>query len=369
MQRDTPLFTEEVLQKHVKFLKRHLLLLPASHQSTDVNLMAVVFYAFESLAALGQDIATDYQSNLKWMRSNYVSQKVTDEELSGFIGGPTMNIPDTITLSLPNTLFGLLTLVLMRDMEFFDKVLNKKTLGKFVSRCQLKENGAFVSVLDYKLGKASIIDSHDLRFCYIAVAILYTIGCRTEDDFKEYIDVDSLVEFILSQRSAFGGFGAFGEAHAGYTSCALSALKLLNKLDELSSLEKEKTLQWLIDRQVTREGCWEKQDISNEYYNEDDHGGFQGRENKSADTCYAFWCVNSISILYPNLKTMLQTEPVKDHLLNRTQNTLTGGFSKCYKEDADLYHTCLGIAALKLMEGSFNGALCIPTHAAKEFDL
>lgn len=369
MSKNSQLFKEEILRKHVKFLKRHLSILPASKQSTDVNLMAVVFYAIESLSALNEDVEFEYQDNLKWIRSNYITQTVGDEELSGFIGGPTMNIPGTITLSLPNTLFGLLTLVLMKDKEFVDNVINKESLGRFVAKCQLKENGAFVSVLDYKLGTASPVDSHDLRFSYIAVAILYILGCRTEDDYKKYIDVDSLVEYILSRKCPFGGFGAFGEAHAGYTSCALSALKLLNKVDELSVTEQEKTLQWLIDKQVSREECSEKQDISNEYYNFDDHGGFQGRENKSADTCYAFWCVNSICILNSNLRTVLDVSRVKGYLLKRTQNQLTGGFSKCYKEEADLYHTCLGIAALKLMEGNFNGVLCIPTQVAKEFDL
>ena len=369
MSENSSLFTGKILQKHIKFLQRHLSILPASHQSADVNLMAVIFYSIESLSALNEDVETKYKDNLEWIRSNYVTQNVGDEELSGFIGGPIMNIPDTITLSLPNTLFGLLTLILMKDTEFLNNMINKEKLGRFVAKCQLKENGAFVSVLDYKSGSTSPVDSHDLRFSYIAVAILYILGCRTNDDFKKYIDVDSLVEYILSQKCPFGGFGAFGEAHAGYTSCALSALKLLNKVDELSTTEKETTLQWLMDKQVSREGCWEKQDISNESYDADDHGGYQGRENKFADTCYVFWCLNSISILNPNLQTVLDVPPIKEYLLTRTQNQLIGGFSKCYKEDADLYHTCLGIAALRLMEDNFNGVLCLPAKTAKEFDL
>ncbi|SMN19233.1 similar to Saccharomyces cerevisiae YGL155W CDC43 Beta subunit of geranylgeranyltransferase type I [Maudiozyma saulgeensis] len=362
-------FTELNLQKHIRFLKRHLSLLPASHQHFDVNLLAIVFYALESLSALGQDIETAYCDNLKWIRNNYVSETIGDEKISGFVGGQTLNIPDTITLSLPNTLFGLLTLILLNDKEFFDKIVDIESICRFVSSCQLKENGAFVSVLDYKSGSPSVVDSHDLRFSYIAVTILYILGCRKEEDFAKYIDVRSLVSYIMSQSCSSGGFGAYGEPHAGYTSCAVSALKLLNKLDLIQKSQKERTIDWLLERQVSNEGFMGVQDISNECYDEEDHGGFQGRENKYADTCYAFWCLNSLSILEPNYKKLCNTELVKKYLLDRTQDVLTGGFMKNDEEDADLYHTCLGITTLKLIEGECNGLLCIPSHAARKFNL
>jgi len=344
-------------------------LLPASHQHFDVNLIAIVFYALESLSALGQDIETSYHDNIQWIRNNYISKTICEEKISGFVGGQTLNIPNAITLSLPNTLFGLLTLILLNDKEFFDKILDKESLSRFVSRCQLKENGSFVSVLDYKLGSPSPVDSHDLRFSYIAVTILYILGCRKEGDFAKYIDTKSLIKYILSQSCISGGFGAFDEPHAGYTSCALSALRLLNRLDVIPPSHRERTIDWLLARQVSNEGFMAVQDVSNEYYDEEDHGGFQGRENKYADTCYAFWCVNSLSILEPDYKKLCDTELVKKYLLERTQDILTGGFMKNDEEDADLYHTCLGITALKLIDDECNGLLCIPKHAACKFNL
>lgn len=59
------------------------------------------------------------------------------------------------------------------------------------------------------------------------------------------------------------------EAHGGSTYCAIASLKLLNKLDHcLDEKKKCKLIRW----------CLTKQDL-----------GFEGRPNKSSDTCYTFW--------------------------------------------------------------------------------
>ena len=353
-------YDQNNLKKHVKFLKRHLSLLPASKQSYDVNRLAIVFYAVETLSSLGENVSQQYEGNIEWIMGNYITRTTSVGELSGFIGSASLDIPEIMTLSLPNTLFGLLTILILKDKEFLEQNIDKKSVLRFSGQCQLTENGSFVSVLDYHSSEPSPVDAHDLRFSYIAVAILYILGCRDESDFAKYVDVEKLVAYIQKQACVNGGFGTYGESHAGYTSCALSALALLGKIDTLDSIHKEQTVQWILERQVSNLGTMGTNDISNEWYDENDHGGFQGRENKYADTCYAFWCLNSLSILEPNFKTLCKTNLVQRYLLDKTQDMLTGGFMKNDEEDADIYHTCLGVAALQLIDGQFNGLLCIP---------
>lgn len=354
------------LKRGIKFLERHLSLLPGSQQGYDVNKMAIIFYSVESLSALLVDTKKKFSNNKGDIRKLYTTRSTPEGKLlAGFIGSPTLDIPGINTLSLANTLFGLLTLVIIDDQEFMRETIDKKAVADFVSACQLMQNGAFVSTLDYVTCRPSIVDATDLRFCYISVAILYIVGCRTLEDFNEYIDSKMLIEYIVSHQCDIGGFGQFNEPHAGYTSCALSALSLLNSLSVLPTEFQEKTIHWLLERQVSNEGCPALQSDRNDYYDQEDHGGFQGRENKFADTCYVFWCLNSLKILTPSWNELCDVELAQSYLLNRTQSTLTGGFSKNDADTADLYHTCLGIAALKLIEGSFDGILCIPTEVSR----
>lgn len=356
-------------KKHIKFIERHLALLPGSHEAQDVNKMAIVFYAIESLCALEIDTKEIYTKNLGWIHKHYSKISLeNDEPIAGFVGSLTMDIAGVNTISLPNTLFALLTLLILDDRAFLTDSIEMGRISSFVSACQLEENGSFMSALNFDSIEASSVDSNDLRFCYIAVTILYLCGSRTINDFSRYIDTEKLVEFISSQKCNVGGFGQYGEPHAGYTSCALSALKLLDSLDRLSEEFIEKSITWLVQRQVSNIGCSKFENENNASYDEFDHGGFQGRENKFADTCYVFWCLNSLQILTPDWQNLCNTSLVRDFLLNRTQNLVTGGFSKNDEDDPDLYHTCLGIASLKLIDESFNGVLCIPKNISSSLE-
>lgn len=348
-------------RKHIKFLRRHLDLLPSNHQENDPNKMAIVFYSLVGLATLGEDVSQDYEGSLDWLHRHYTVIQAPDSThlISGFTGTLSMTISSVSSLSLPNTLFSLLINRVLKDDHFFNQVLDRQSLARFVGLCQDPKEGSFKSTLDYKKFLPSPVDAGDLRFCYVAVAILHLIGSSTESDFNKSIDVGKLIQYILSQQCSAGGFGSYDEPHAGYTSCALSTLCLLGKLNTLSDSFKEKTISWLLSRQVSNQGCMCLQE-DNECFDLEDHGGFQGRENKFADTCYAFWCLNSLQILTPDFELLVQGDLIKEFLLNRTQNSVVGGFSKNDQDDPDLYHTCLGIAALATLNRSFNGLLFIP---------
>lgn len=165
-----------------------------------------------------------------------------------------------------------------------------------------------------------------------------------------------------------GGFGQYGEPHAGYTSCALSILKLLDiKSDILPPRFYDKTKEWLMQRQVCGAST-ETFTQRHKNYDPKDHGGFQGRENKYADACYSFWCVNSLKILGAWEEIGLdQQNDLMNYLLENTQNSLLGGFAKNDNEDPDLYHTSFVLAAISMMSDKFDGALFLPVELAQKF--
>lgn len=47
---------DQIKKKHVKYIERHLQLLPAKYEDNDVNKMAILYYSFQSLSLLGEDI-------------------------------------------------------------------------------------------------------------------------------------------------------------------------------------------------------------------------------------------------------------------------------------------------------------------------
>lgn len=359
-------FAEKMRQKHLKFLERHLQILPAHHQGHDVNKMAILFYSFQSLSCLGVEVREQYKDNIPWIKSHYVTLDVGDnhdERISGFVGSLNMKIGDLVTMNLSNTLFALLILTVFQEYEYIRDTLDHKTLGHLVRKCQLPD-GSFKSCLDYSGNGISPVDGEDLRYSYMAVAILYIMGCRSREDFSEYIDVKGVEDYILSQKCPEGAFGQYGEAHAGYTSCAVSTLYLLGSITKLPESYIDKTLLWLSNRQVSSDSVMKHQEDHNPFFDIDDHGGFQGRPNKFADTCYALWCLNSIQLLTPEWELYYDKPAVEHYLMEVTQNKMIGGFSKNDADDPDLYHTCLGISSLTLMDSNLNGALCLPKDLA-----
>src|ERR1700677_4873632 len=90
----------------------------------------------------------------------------------------------------------------------------------------------------------------------------------------------SLTVSLLSPSQTYEG--AFGqgpghEAHGGSTFCAVASLILMGKLDQVLSGKRVEILKrWCVFKQV---------------------GGFQGRPNKDADTCYSFWVGATLKLL------------------------------------------------------------------------
>lgn len=115
------------------------------------------------------------------------------------------------------------------------------------------------------------------------------------------------------------GQGPELESHGGSTFCAVASLYLMNELHRVLSKERINRLtRWCLMRQ---------------------NDGFQGRPNKSSDTCYSFWVGATLHMLFAENFTDPQEN--RDFVLC-TQDSIVGGFAKFYDTHPDPMHTYLG---------------------------
>ncbi|KAH8974166.1 hypothetical protein BDL97_01G087600 [Sphagnum fallax] len=123
----------------------------------------------------------------------------------------------------------------------------------------------------------------DVRFSFCAAAI-----CMMLDD-REAMDLEKALEYVLSCQSYDGGFGLCPglEPHGGATYCALATLKLVGLLTPKSE-NGDKFVALLPGHESLIGWCLRRQTET---------GGFQGRANKEADSCYAFWVGGSLQML------------------------------------------------------------------------
>lgn len=94
--------------------------------------------------------------------------------------------------------------------------------------------------------------------------------------------------------------------------------------------------------------------------------GMNGRTNKVADTCYVWWAAASLCLL--DRPDLYDKEAVHSYLLEKTQHSVLGGFGKFPGDLPDLYHSCLGLAALSLAGGydvkEIDAGMCISKEAS-----
>ncbi|KAJ1626688.1 terpenoid cyclases/protein prenyltransferase alpha-alpha toroid [Pavlovales sp. CCMP2436] len=162
----------------------------------------------------------------------------------------------------------------------------------------------------------------DMRFVFCAAAVGTLLGDRE----WSCLDHASTVAYIVSSVSYEGGIGLGPgqEAHGGSTFCGIAALSLLGALDALPS--RAQTTRWCLQRQVTT-------------------GGFQGRANKDADTCYSYWIGASLALLEA---ADLVSARESSSFTCRCQYRL-GGLCKQEGAPPDPLHSCLSLCGLALL--------------------
>ncbi|KAL9528843.1 Geranylgeranyl transferase type-1 subunit beta [Sphaerulina musiva] len=97
--------------------------------------------------------------------------------------------------------------------------------------------------------------------------------------------------------------------------------------------------------------------------------GMNGRTNKVADTCYAWWTGASFHLMHAS--HLYCHSRLRRYLLEKTQHPTLGGFGKFPGDLPDLYHSYLGLAALGLLDGDGEGGvqrvdpgLCVSRRAS-----
>lgn len=206
----------------------------------------------------------------------------------------------------------------------------------------------------------------------------------------------------------------FHEPQAGYTFCSLGALALVGRLNTPerdnpispnAPSDPQTVLRWLLSRQTeltdpdagldtdfrASEDAPDKQHAEGEHISKDnkcddmkpirqdpsqsvgnsifdllvDGAGMNGRTNKVADTCYAFWVGASLDIM--ESVALCDQDAVKRYLLGKTQHDVLGGFGKFPGDLPDLYHSYLGLAAVSLAGSdqvkALDGGMCLSKEA------
>lgn len=344
-------------QKHARFFALCLSLLPQKAESEDANKMSIIYFVLNGLDLLGQlPLAGDPQEIVSHIYSHLIP--LQDGSMQAFRASETFELAsETNAYDLPNlsaTFFALANLLVLE--ENYLHRLDRHKIMKFVSSCQITEGherGSFRPVLSRD--NRAWGDS-DLRLCYIASCIRKLVGydVLAESERKWDIDVAQMQRSVLKLTNYNGGFSSdtHTELHAGLTFCGIAALLLTGYIFSPTERWVSRTLNWLVHRQVDYPGSYDNEDY--EYFVDEDIGGFNGRENKFADTCYAWWVSALLELLLPGKGVqLLNPDPALSYLLEHTQHAIVGGFGKDGDAFPDPFHTFLGLGSISLIHGAF----------------
>ncbi|KAF2810468.1 geranylgeranyl transferase type I beta subunit [Mytilinidion resinicola] len=399
--------------RHINYWRRCLkTFLPWQYTSNDSNRMSLAFFIVSALDLLGNldsgISAEERQGFIDWV---YHCQH-PDGGFRAFPGtdlGELRNEENKIwdPANVPATFFALgLLIVLGDDLQ---KVKRRECL-MWLTKMQRSEGG-----FGETLGEDGRIEGgNDTRFGYTGSGIRYMLrGYITGPvDGVPDIDVDKLVQCINISESYDGGISEapFHEAHAGFTHCAISALYFLGRLPESSLPSGPRhddvirgitnlplTLHWLASRQTAildEEDLYDSAEDELEAAHTQTNSSFvklssfplkprevpqqdtwplphslqwagmNGRCNKIADTCYAFWVTGALTVL--GHLNIIDRASLRRYLLDKTQH-IVGGFGKVAGDPPDLYHAYLGLATLAIMGESgvksFHTPLCFSQDA------
>ncbi|KAK7970185.1 prenyltransferase and squalene oxidase [Apiospora saccharicola] len=427
--------------RHVQYFQRcYTTVLPSVYTSMDSNRLLLGYFTLAGLELLSSPSSASASANEGSAPTSPQSlvpaadrQRLGDWVLAqqhrngGFCGSPGHVQPDTVrrgwneavsypavndteNVSLPGTYFALLTLGLLAN-EDADSVgtafrgVNRIGTLRWIKRLQ-RPDGSFGEVVN---ADGSISGGRDMRYCYMAATIRWVL--RGNEVGKELdINVDGMVQHIRKSQAYDGGFAEshMGESQAGYAYCAVAALSLLdltaadadnpNRYLQAGIPNTAAMVRWLVSRQIVYTES-DESDSDEEKEEEEDGkddtpavptsematlnvtgtvlGGFNGRPNKVADTCYAWWVAGALHVLSDALPEAASLDKVsgREFLLQKTQNAY-GGFGKDAGSPPDLFHSYLGLAALATMAGDetekglgqFDVRLCLGKEAASRVD-
>ncbi|KAF2710508.1 geranylgeranyl transferas-like protein type i beta subunit [Pleomassaria siparia CBS 279.74] len=289
---------------------------------------------------------------------------------------------------VPGTYFALILLALLGDD--LSRVKRREILI-WLTKVQ-RPDGSFGAAVGEH---GNVEGGNDPRFGYMATGIRWILRGHVEGlvDGVPDIDVDKFVECVRRSETYDGGITetTLHESHAGFACCAISALYFVDRLP-LSTKSPQTsdgrlrgisnlplTLHWLASRQTL---TLDHEDAVDTHGDETDSAatchdahsfvklqsypsiagkqsfmglseshfemqwvGINGRCNKIADTCYAYWVSTPLKVL--GHLDLVDTKPIRRWLLDRTQH-MVGGFGKLPGDHPDIYHSYLGLVVLSI---------------------
>ena len=296
--------------KHTQHFLRCLRVLPRQFTPFDSHRLSIVYFCIIGLDVLGSLDSIEPSLRQQWVDWIYTCQVST----GGFKNAPG-SASEYNPAHVAATYFALASLITLGDNHV--RVHRHETL-RWIQSLQLQE-GNFAATLVKGIPQGE----RDLRFSYCACAAAHLLNAPPST-----IDYARLSTFISSCVSYNGLVGqrAAAEGHAGLTYCALAIYSLSNGSMKSPTCNDD-FLGALLQLQC--EG-----------------GGFSGRVNKNADSCYSYWVMASLSLLQAECSS--STSNV-EFLLGEVQHQF-GGFSKTKGDHPDPLHSCLSLLSLSLSQ-------------------
>ncbi|KAM7460284.1 hypothetical protein LguiB_036332 [Lonicera macranthoides] len=317
-------------ERHVFYLQMMYQLLPSQYQGQEINRLTLAYFAISGLDILGSLHSVDKEEVVKWVLSLQAHPK-NDAELNkgqfyGFHGSRSSQFQLTDNrVWIPNGSHLAATycaVCILKTLGYNLSLMDSESILKSMKNLQ-QPDGSFMPI---HTGAET-----DLRFVFCAAALCFMLENWSG------MDREKAKEYILNCQSYDGGFGLIpgAESHGGATYCAVASLRLMGFIEDdlvfksVSSciINVPLLLEWALQRQA-------------------EDGGFQGRSNKSSDTCYAFWVGGVLRIL--GAHKFIDEEALRIFLL--TCQSQYGGFSKYPGQLPDLYHSYYGISAFSLLK-------------------
>ncbi|XP_029130039.1 geranylgeranyl transferase type-1 subunit beta isoform X1 [Cajanus cajan] len=357
---------------HVTFLELMYYLLPSPYESQEINHLTLAYFVISGLDILNSLHSVAKDAVVSWVLSFQAqpgaNADLNDGQFYGFHGSRTSQFPpDENGVLIHNNSHLASTycaVAILKIVGYELSNLDSESIVTSMRNLQQPDGSIWLVLqvyvkiytpndmlewnyflfLNFLIYVGSFIPIHtggetDLRFVYCAAAICFML------DNWSGMDKEKAKDFILRCQSYDGGFGLVpgAESHGGATYCAIASLRLMGFIEDniLSSrtaaslIDVPLLLDWILQRQGT-------------------DGGFQGRPNKSSDTCYAFWIGAVLRIL--GGCNFVDNKALRGFLISCQYKY--GGFSKSPGEFPDLYHSFYGFTAFSLLEESGLRSLC-----------
>jgi len=311
--------------KHVNYFLMFLDVVPEAYTSLDTSRLMIVYFALSGLDVMGalDRVPADVKERtIEWVYEQQVvvveDRNGAEKHCGGFLGGGflgPMNSENVTKYHQAHISMTYCALLVLTILGDDFSRVDKKAVVEGIKSLQ-QPDGSFQAV--------AFGTEKDMRFVFCACAVSFML-----QDFSS-IDVEKTAQFIISSQSYDGGYGILPdqESHSGAIYTAIASLKLLGRIDD-SQVDKESLLHFLVSRQV---------------------GGLNGRINKVPDTCYTFWVGGALQAL--GHQNLLDYASTKKFLLSC--QTPFGGFSKhapnaSSKTFPDILHSYTSICGLSLM--------------------